>query len=42
LHIRLIIHLLDDLQGGVDTGGFGEGFHEGIVLLMAVKNPENI
>jgi hypothetical protein len=28
-----IVHMLDDLQGVVDAGGFGEGFHEGIVPL---------
>jgi hypothetical protein len=27
-------HVLDDLESGVDGGGFGEGFHEGIVSLM--------
>jgi hypothetical protein len=26
--------VLDDLESGVDGGGFGEGFHEGIVSLM--------
>jgi hypothetical protein len=25
--------MLDDLDGSVDTGGFGKGFHQGIVLL---------
>jgi len=29
-----VIHVLDDFEGSVDAGGFGEGFHEGIVSLM--------
>ena len=33
-HCHTIIHVLDDLEGGVDAGGFGKGFHEGIVSLM--------
>jgi hypothetical protein len=28
-----IVYVLDDLDGSVDTGGFGKGFHQGIVLL---------
>ncbi len=32
----------DHPNGGVPPGGFGEGFHEGIVLLVAMKNLENI
>ena len=34
--------MLDDLKGGVDAGGFGEGIHEGIVLLMEAENLEYI
>jgi hypothetical protein len=26
--------VLNDLEGIVDEGGFGDGFHEGIVALM--------
>ena len=40
-HIQTIVHVLDDLEGRVDAGGFGDGFHEGIVPLMAVDNLEN-
>jgi hypothetical protein len=32
--------MLDDLEGGVDAGGFGEGFHEGILLLIEVDCAE--
>jgi hypothetical protein len=37
-----IIHVLDDLEGGVDAGGFCEGFHEGVVPFLAVENFESI
>jgi len=33
--------MLDDLEGCVDAGSFGEGFHEGNVLLMVVQYLEN-
>jgi hypothetical protein len=33
--------VLDDLEGIVDMGGFGEGFHEGFVPLMEVDNVES-
>lgn len=29
--------MLDDLESGVHAGGFGEGFHEGIVPLLEVE-----
>ena len=41
-HGHAIIHVLDDMEGGVDAGGFGKGFYEGIVPFMVVKNLENI
>ena len=28
------MHVLDDQEGGVDAGSFGDGIHEGIVSLM--------
>jgi hypothetical protein len=34
--------MLDDLDGDIDVLGFGEGFHEGIVLLISVEYPESI
>jgi hypothetical protein len=34
--------VLDDLEDGVDVGGFENGFHEGIYSIMAVENLENI
>jgi hypothetical protein len=33
--------VLDDLKGGVDAEGFGEGFHEGIVPIIKVDNVES-
>ena len=30
------------IVGGVDAGGFGEGFPEGVVALMVVEYRENI
>lgn len=41
-HAHAIIYVLDDLEGDVDMGGFGEGFHEGIVPLMTVVYLEYI
>lgn len=41
-HAYPIVYVLDDLEGSVDAGGFGEGFHEGMVPLMAVDYLENI
>jgi len=41
-HAHAIIHVLDDLEDGVDAGGLGQGFHEGIVSFLVVKNLENI
>jgi hypothetical protein len=35
-------HAVNELKGSNDPGGFGEGIHEGIVLLMEVDNFENI
>ena len=29
--------MLDDLQGFVDAGGSGEGFHEGIASFLALE-----
>jgi hypothetical protein len=34
--------VLDDLEGGVDAGGFGDGFYEGIVSLMSAEYPDSI
>jgi hypothetical protein len=30
------------LQGGVNAGGFGEGFHEGTASLISAEYPESI
>jgi len=35
------LYVLDDLKGIIDVGGFGEGFHEGIVPFHAIENPGN-
>jgi len=32
--------VLDDLESGVHAGGFGKGFHEGIVSPRSVDYPE--
>jgi hypothetical protein len=37
-----IIHVLDDLEGGVDAGGFGDGFYEVIVPFLVVEYLNNI
>jgi hypothetical protein len=29
-HRYACVYMLDDLEGGVDPGGFGEGFYKGI------------
>ena len=34
IHGHVIIHVLDDLEGGVDAGGFRDRLHEGIVPQM--------
>ena len=34
--------MLDDQESNVDAGGFGEGFHEGIVPIMVIYYLENI
>jgi hypothetical protein len=34
--------MLDNLEGCVDAGGFGDGWHEDNVQLLAVKNIVNI
>ena len=34
--------MLDDLEGSVNAGGFGEGFHGGILPLMAVDYLDSI
>jgi hypothetical protein len=33
-HCHAIVHVLDDLKYSIDTGGFGDGFHEGVAPLM--------
>ena len=34
-HIYFVaVQELDNLEGGIDAGGFGDGFHEGIMPLM--------
>jgi len=33
-YANAVIHVLDDLKGGIHAGGFGEGFQEGILSLM--------
>jgi hypothetical protein len=35
-HSNACVYILDDLEGSVEAGGFGEGFHEGIVPFLAV------
>jgi hypothetical protein len=38
----MLIHVLDDLKGGVEARGFGDGFHKGIVSLMIqAENPKS-
>jgi hypothetical protein len=34
--------MLDDLEGIVDEGDFGEGFHEGAASLISAEYPESI
>jgi len=34
--------MLNNLQGSIDAGGFGEEFHESIVSFAKVENLENI
>jgi len=41
-HCPAIVHVLDDLEGDIQAGGFGKGFREGMVPFLAVKNLENI
>jgi len=37
-----IVQVLDDLEVSVDAGGFGDGFHGGIVSLMIhAENPQS-
>ena len=33
-HSYVLVHALDDMEGGIDAVGFGDGFHKGTVLLM--------
>jgi hypothetical protein len=37
-HVHAIVHVLDGLESGVDAGGFGEGFHEGIEPLLSTRS----
>jgi hypothetical protein len=39
---QAIVQVLDDLHGGVDAGGFRDGFHEGIVPLIAMDCLESV
>jgi len=41
-HCNACIHVLDDQEVSVDAGGFGDGFHEGIVPLLEVAYLEYI
>ena len=39
-YMQSVVHVLGDLESRVDMGGFGKGFHEGIVLFLAVDDLE--
>ena len=42
VHCHAGDHMLDDLEGGVNAGSFGNGFHEGILSLMIlIVNPHS-
>ena len=41
-HTHTIVHVLDDSEGSVDAGDFGEGFRNDIVPFLYVGWFENI
>ena len=41
-HRHAIVHMLDDLEGCVDTGGFGEEFLGGKIGVRAVEERSNV
>jgi hypothetical protein len=42
LSCRTIVSLLKDLDCGIDTRGFSDGFHEGTVPFIVIDYPKNI